>query len=288
MSGEQTTRRSKRARPPAAAGSANESPAAAEHTDLTTVPARRALQKQAHAALGQAPDGTAQMDSPSATTDTRPASLDLGVVAPPDPDVPPLPPTKEGPRPGAAVPVGTDDTATTRPLAMEELSMGEGEAVSVPHPGLGAMPAPRFPSLPSLDGDLRSSDFGAEAQRLGVAAQRRGEEARRSADLAQAAQRAAAMAQEAALLAARGRTSEAIGVLREAQTLDEAVARGDVPVAALVPEPAVSAVQGLLQSFGLRPRPDRNLMASRQAATLVVVVAAVILLLLALVLALLL
>ena len=300
ISGEPTTRRRRRSRPVdrgAATG-----PRAGESSELTTVPSRRALEKR-HGRSGssEAADRTAQLDPVVDAPAAKTSGPDLGVVAPPDPDVPPLPPGKESaPRAPTSPTVGTNDTSTTRPLPMEELGIdprsvesfdaaaGRGMAAAQPPPGLGAMPAPRFPSLPSLDGELRSSDFGAEAQRLAAAAERRREEAHRSAEMAQAAERVAGLAQEAALLAARGRAPEAIGVLRQAQTLDEALGRGDVPAAALAPEPAVSTVQGLLQSFGLRPRGDTNLLASGQTATLVVVVSAVGLLLVALLLALLL
>ncbi|HHH30968.1 MAG TPA: serine/threonine protein kinase, partial [Polyangiaceae bacterium] len=252
-----------------------------EDTELPTVPDRSS----------QGADETVQLSevgSRIASSLSEPSQRhpdDLGVVAPPDPDVPPPPlrssssAVSSGVPPAAArgseapsvgeggesatsprlrrrvAPADLDDEPSTRPDAPTEvktsvvtrdvdatghtrpLSVEEIEAPRVPGlavssstdegsvselRGLGAMPAPRFPSMPTLSGEVPSMDVAAEAKRYGEAA-------KRASDFAEAAARAAKLAGEAALLAADGRRHEAIARLREAQRIEEALGRGEVP-----------------------------------------------------------
>jgi hypothetical protein len=93
--------------------------------------------------------------------------------------------------------------------------------------GARALPAPRYPSFP--DPAERSSDFVAEAVRLGDEAQRAADAAHRARAMAAAAARAAALATEASSLASMGDHHEAIQRLREAQLVEDALKRGEVP-----------------------------------------------------------
>lgn len=178
-----------------------------------------------------------------------------GVVAPPDPDAPPPPVRSSGSTASARRPtapesdaedgasirrataaeekadVGVSDaTGATRPLSVEEierpkiagLALGDSYADLEPPRGLGAMPAPRFPSMPTFSGEVPSMDVTAEARRFGEAAKRAG-------DFAEAAARASRLAGEAALLAADGKRHEAIARLREAQRIEQALERGEIP-----------------------------------------------------------
>lgn len=207
-------------------------------------------------------DATVQLDAAGAKArELLQKEGALGTLAPPDPDVPPLPPGSEQElasqvppkrrappaRPG---PPQVTDTAATRPLSLEE-----GERISqvpslrsrpsrpVAHtvpispadielemdPVIGALPAPRFPSDPSFTGEVLSTDFGAEALRLSNLAKQAAEDAKQAAELAAAAKRAAALSGEASMLAATGKQHRALVQLREAQTLAEKVRRGEVP-----------------------------------------------------------
>jgi eukaryotic-like serine/threonine-protein kinase len=226
----------------------------------------------------------------------------LGVVAPPDPDVPPPPirasqaPVGRSPSAAPAHPArqppphellgdepstrpdtpaslsisdeAVDATGMTRPLSRDEIERPNFDAdvpsraptgpipSTSPLPSsdapvgiaaLGAMPAPRFPSMPSLSRELPSMDVGSEAQRFGEAA-------KRAADFAEAAGRAARLAGEAAMMAADGQRHEAIARLREAQRIEEALSRGEVPsrdfseLASLPLEPPASQFARKLQS----------------------------------------
>jgi serine/threonine-protein kinase len=226
-------------------------------------------------------DGTAKIGLAESGAQRR---GNLGVVAPPDPDVPPPPVRPSSPAPSSLAPSARrsstapaspgaaqappsprpdsgpdsdedDDTSTqrdapaetntgrrasnvdatgaTRPLSVEEIerpkieglrlgaSFGQ-EADSDMAKGLGAMPAPRFPSMPTLSGEVPSMDVSAEARRFGEAA-------RRAADFAEAAAKAAKLSAEAALLAAEGKRHEAIARLRQAQQIEQALERGEAP-----------------------------------------------------------
>jgi serine/threonine-protein kinase len=170
-----------------------------------------------------------------------------GVVAPHDPDVPPLP---DDPRTGVAA------TYATRPLTLEEAHAAtEGDPSARPRPPLrpasspaalyeeesaevpllpknllpGAMPAPDYPSELSLPGMPASTDFGAEARRMAEAAQKAADRARRAGEFAEATARVAGLAAEAALLAAVGERHRALMQLQEAQRLDATLMRGEIP-----------------------------------------------------------
>lgn len=167
-------------------------------------------------------------------------------------------------RGGRVLPAG--DTAATRPLTFEEAAdvaadrdepSGPGTHVSMTAPfpsDLGPMPAPAIPSAPTgvgTFGGALSNDVDAEARRMGRAAQRAGEEAAQAAQRAEAWARAAALAGEAALLAAVGQRQLAVRKLREAQGIDEALSRGEIP-----PSPAI-AVDRRLVSDPPPPAPRR-------------------------------
>lgn len=172
---------------------------------------------------------------------------ELGVLAPHDPDVPPLP----HPTAGSDAPPSPDGSATHlkalpesrgTPAPGHGRSSPDGTATRVAQTvGVGPygvhassdelrvmpLPAPRFPSLPTLLD--RSSDFFAEASRLGEEARRASDTSRRARAVADAAARAAALATEAAALASAGDEHEAIQRLREAQLVNEALLRGEIP-----------------------------------------------------------
>ncbi len=194
----------------------------------------REIEKHVSAA-GEA-DATIQIGEGSARARAliEQAEGDLGAVAPHDPDVPPLPSGAGGGPPGA------NDTAATRAITVEDDSRPEelaehparsvlntrplstGLDVALDPPMIGALPAPRFPSDPSLSGEGFSTDFGAESLRLSALAQRQRQ-------LAGAAQHAASLATGASLLASAGQQHQALLQLREAQGLADEILGGEVP-----------------------------------------------------------
>ncbi len=201
-------------------------------------------------------DATIQLDEARERVRGKLEELDrrraLGRVAPPDPDVPPLPggarpPGQSAPR---YEPPAVTDTAATRPLASDDRErasespavrsrpsrpvaytqpIGLPDAESLEVPVIGALPVPRFPSDPSFTGEVLSTDFGGEALRLSQLARSAADEARSAAALARAATHAQRLAQGAAALAHGGQQHQALVQLRAAQTLGEAVQRRELP-----------------------------------------------------------
>lgn len=163
------------------------------------------------------------------------AQADLGVVAPHDPNVPPVPSTsptaKRKPPLPAARGRGVDST-TRMPVDDVETEAVDRPSRPVMHthpiaspiedPVIQALPAPRFPSDPSLSGEVLSTDFSSEAARLSRLAMRQKE-------MSAAAQRAAKLAAEASVLAAAGQQHRALQQLREAQAIGEDLVNGEVP-----------------------------------------------------------
>jgi len=196
-------------------------------------------------------DATVQMDNAD-----RKVQAALGVVAPEDPNVPPLPPhegattQKRGSRPPPTPrrtshppPANADATITrAKPppdQALRDVATTQPSPVSMRTEArrrMGAMPSLDHPTLPMMverpDAPIsseRSADFHAEATRLGEEAKVNSEAARIAGRMAEASARAAALAAEAALLAAVGERHGAIQKLREAQLVDEALRRGELP-----------------------------------------------------------
>ncbi|MEZ4440336.1 MAG: serine/threonine-protein kinase [Polyangiaceae bacterium] len=212
-------------------------------------------------------------------------ATDLGVVAPPDPAVPPPPVMPR--RPARTKPVHdsatdemrvADETGATRPLSRDDLQAdldgpSYSSELSLP-PGLEAMPAPRFPSMPSLSRELPSMEVGSEARRLGEAAQR-------AADIATAAAQAARLAAEAAILASDGRRNESIVRLREAQRLEELIQRGTIPKSERLDGAGSSLLDGsLLGPGGSHDPPWLRWLRSREGMTIAVIALVGVLLLL--------
>jgi len=143
-----------------------------------------------------------------------------GVVAPPDPDVPPLPPSTPPP-PQTLQPSSDGQTPVLQPSSDGQTPVLAGPGpISTPAPPHSAapvaIPAPLsvspVPSASPFSG-LASSNYPAEAHRLA-------EVARRADEFAQAAKRAAELAHEAAMLASSGQTLEASKRLAEAHQID--------------------------------------------------------------------
>ncbi|MBW2459306.1 MAG: protein kinase, partial [Deltaproteobacteria bacterium] len=248
---------------------------------------------QASAALANGAGGARQR-----TGDTTTKSFKApGVVAPHDPHVPPVPPgTNAPPTVAAAVPGGTagpgpeppgispDGTATAVAIKPESLiadPVSDGDAptieAQVPLPPTGAvpavvdqklapLPAPRFPSLPSVD--ERTADYNAEARRLGEGAQQAAEAAERAAALAEVAARAASLAGQASLLAAAGDQQGASKRLLEAQLVDEALRRGEIPARPSVPPGGFGADDTRQNWLGR----TTSVLSSREGVTLIVIV----------------
>ncbi len=220
------------------------------------------------------------------TDDTATATLEkLGVVAPPDPHVPPLPADGSGATPVGAAPgqaeraPDPDGTETATAIMPDAIRAGvateDGDAptveAAVPAPpggqiNLAPLPAPRFPSLVSVE--ERSSDFSAEARRLGGEAKQAAEVAGRAAALAAAAGRAAALAGEASMLAAVGDQHGASQRLLEAQLVDEALRRGEIPSKSTIQPGAGDIDQGVERWFGRVAR----VLSSREGVTIIVIV----------------
>jgi len=206
----------------------------------------------AHAAAADtSADPTMQM--PDAA---RRVNAMLGVVAPEDPNVPPLPPheddrptARKGSRPPPAPkrpsrpPAADADGTITRAKPPTQQALAD-VAPTQPSPvslrtearqRMGAMPVPDQPTVPMMErpaapiSSERSSDFASEAQRLSEEAKVNAEAARIAGRMAEASARAAALAAEAAMLAARGERHDAVQKLREAQLVDEALKRGELP-----------------------------------------------------------
>jgi hypothetical protein len=126
--------------------------------------------------------------------------------------------------PGVGGPsAGAQSASPAAAMAQLSSSASQGD-VSVERmgPALGAMPVPRFPSMPSMTDEARSNDFNEEARRLAKAA-------RRAADFAEAAAQCARLAAEAALAAADGERHQAIIRLRDAQNIEDKIIRGELP-----------------------------------------------------------
>lgn len=204
-------------------------------------------------------DATVQLDTAGAKArELLQNERALGTLAPPDPDVPPLPPGSDTPRspkrpparrsaPARPGPPAVTDTAATRPLSLEDgerisqapnlhsrpvahtRQMSNADAEIDMDPIIGALPAPRFPSDPSFTGEVLSTDFGAEALRISGLAKRAAADAQKAAELAAVAKRAASLSGEASMLAASGKQHSALVQLREAQSLAEKVRKGEVP-----------------------------------------------------------
>ncbi|HZO11635.1 MAG TPA: hypothetical protein VFB62_00200, partial [Polyangiaceae bacterium] len=196
----------------------------------------------------------------------------LGKVAPPDPDVPPLPPSE---LPGEeTIPLAGNPDATTRmrsaraqppptPRRHSERPQADSTITQArPPPELIHPPPP--PAYPPE----RSNDFVAEANRLGEEARVAADQAQHAADRADATARAAGLAAEAAMLASRGEHREAIQKLREAQLVDEVLKRGGMP--ARVPLGSEAATTGRLRAAA-----DSwyAFMSSREGATVLVIAA---------------
>lgn len=319
-SGEPTTRR-QRAHAIGKGGRRPRRAEADDDTDLPTVPDGASTRADETAQLSDV--GSTIASSLAEPSQRHPD--DLGVVAPPDPDVPPppvrssssavssaarpaqphgspsrgsagdsSPPPRLGRRgirrgiddepsthPDAPAEVKTsvaagnvDATGHTRPLSVEEIEAPKVAEMGITTPmdeqssaelrGLRAMPAPRFPSMPTLSSEVPSIDVTSEARRFGEAA-------KRAADFAEAAARAAKLAGEAALLAADGQRHEAIARLREAQRIEEALDRGEIPARGYGDLPS-------LEHDVVRPAAPHTLWAerlrTREGVTLMVVAAA--------------
>jgi hypothetical protein len=128
------------------------------------------------------------------------------------------------------------------------------------------MPAPRFPSMPTLVEEAPApapTDFHAEAQRFADAA-------RRAADYADAMGWAASIAAEASLLAAAARPHEGLQKLREAQAIELALSRGEVPARPL-PRPG-SSPDGTMQVQRRRLYALARQAWTREGATIAVIV----------------
>ncbi|RLB56070.1 MAG: hypothetical protein DRI90_18975, partial [Deltaproteobacteria bacterium] len=221
-----------------------------EEEDTTTQDESLTLAKGAQAVNAAV---AAKRHAAASPTDAFPAP---GIVAPHDPHVPPLPADGSGAVPAGAGPAaaapaapvpdpdGTETAIAIKPEALLADPTTDGDAPTVEAvvpalPGeqinlgpvqdqkLAPLPVPRFPSLPSMEG--RSGDVGSEARRLGEEAKHAAETAGRAAALAEAAARAAALAGEASLLAAVGDQHGATQRLLEAQLVDEALKRGEIP-----------------------------------------------------------
>ncbi len=191
----------------------------------------------------------------------------LGVVAPPDPDVPPVPghrlPTRPGPPPTPhpgppssgqrPVPrVGEDADAhepVTRPdaphsvrrldpdatvdvndtAATRQLTKNEAEhKLAIADPPSDTAPFPTD-SVPAHVSPGAGVDIVGQAERLGKAAQAAANAATHAAELADARARAAELAGEAALLSATGQRHAAMQKLRQAMRIDEAIEMGQPP-----------------------------------------------------------
>jgi hypothetical protein len=251
-----------------------------EDSELTTVPGDEPMSKRiadaaaaAHAERRQVPsaDATAQMNEAPAE-----AGGLLGVVAPHDPDVPPLPPERA--EHTATMP--GDDATLRRPKTPEaDATLTRAQppprlpdstiTQAILRDGPIAEPPLPPPSRPADAYHERSSDHVEEARRLGGEARLAAEQAGFAAHRAEAAARAAALAGEAALLAAAGDAHEAIQKLREAQMVDEALKRGERLADTAIRLDADRMARGYQASY---ERPDLlELLTTRQGATLLVV-----------------
>jgi len=159
----------------------------------------------------------------------------LGIVAPPDPDVPPLPPgAGSRPRAPAVPPIKRrPPMEPDRPSAPLPLTADASASTGAAEP----KPVTTGPKLPAVDPNRqpdpiaaaqvaaprhRSGDVAGEARRLA-------DQAKRAAYFAQASARAARLAGEAALAAAEGDRARATTKLNEAQQLEELLGRGELP-----------------------------------------------------------
>jgi serine/threonine-protein kinase len=231
-----------------------------DSSQLTTVPG---VQKQASvvpaAPTEDLPDADATVQLAEGRELVR-SMLDdrLGVVAPEDPEVPPVP--QRG-----ADPDGTQTVVSTSPTSMRPdggkdpsllrtmpviKSGPEGTQATVPFPAppdgdLARSFDPQMPLTPphgapaSFDNSLglalsepppsRANDFHGESRRLAAAAAVAAERAQRTTELAAAAARAAKLADQAVALAGRGLNSDALERLGEAQRIEQLVAKGEIP-----------------------------------------------------------
>lgn len=182
----------------------------------------------------------------------------LGVVAPPDPDVPPIPgarlSTKPGPpptpppgppasgqRPVPQVGEALDDEPVTRPDAPEgaprpgaskPVEVGDTAAtrpINIAEAEQQLTIADSPSDTAQLPVDDAPVDVAREVERLGAAAQAAAKAATHAAELADARARAAQLAAEAALLSATGQRHAALQKLRQAMRVEEAIEMGQPP-----------------------------------------------------------
>ncbi len=275
--GEDTTRR-QRARQGAVAG---EGPASGDVVATADAPSlSEETTTDESKAQSQASGADAGPRGAHPATGSFPAP---GVVAPHDPHVPPIPPGTSGPvlEPPVINPDGTATAVAIKPSSLIADPVTDGDAPTIeapvpqPPPGplgvvgdpkLAPLPAPRFPSLPSVD--ERSADFSSEARRLGEGAQQAAEAAERAAALAEVAARAASLAGEASLLAAVGDQHRASQRLLEAQLVDEALRRGEIPARPSLPPGALGADDTRQNWLGR----TTSVLSSREGVTLIVIV----------------
>ena len=231
-------------------------PSSTTNSQLTTLPGNlRTPDETAATTIREEhdADATRQLSGEGERVRTLVAGMAPGVVAPPDPDVPPLPsdapPSQRGSEaappastlpfpsalssdPGAAS--GSRAPASLAPASLAPASLAPASLAPASLAPASLAPASLASLAPGPVGGAalasHNEDLSTEAARLASEAHHAADAARRAADVAAAAGRAASLASEALVLAARGDANASSERMREAQQLDQMLKSGQIPV----------------------------------------------------------